>query len=119
MYLEEIERQFGEGHAPQYDFMRQFARHDHGDLPVYYFHRRLGIFLMSTEWVKYPVLLLRENKPMQYLVEAPGFDEVEFMGHVMSIVTTPDYLAGFATYIQKSVAEKSQFFQAWSEIKKY
>lgn len=119
MYLEEVERQFGEGHAPRYDFMRQFARYDQGDLPVYYFHRRLGGFLMLKEWAKYPVLLLREHKPMQYLVEAPGFDEVEFLGHVMGIATTPYHPAGFTAYIEKSVAEKSQLFIAWGEIKKF
>lgn len=119
MYLEEVERQFGEGHAPRYDCIRAFARYDQGDLPLYYFHRRLGIFLMFPEWVKNPVLLLRQNRHMTYLVDAPGFDEVEFMGQVLGIATAENHPATFAAYMQKSTAAKAQFFEAWGEIRQF
>lgn len=39
IFLEETERQKGEGHNPEYDFIREFARFDLGDYPLFYFER--------------------------------------------------------------------------------
>ena len=71
---------------------------------------------MLKEWAKYPVLLLRENRHMTYLVDAPGFDEVEFLGQVLGIATAEDYPTTFAAYMQKSTQEKAPFFHAWGEL---
>ena len=119
MYLEEIERQFGEGHEPRYDFIREFARFDQGDLPVFYFHRRAGIFLMVTDWIKHPRLMLRTEKPMTYLTSTSSFDEFEFLGHPFGVATAPDYAITFSEYIQHSTALKAQFFGAWGNIARF
>jgi hypothetical protein len=119
MYLEEIERQVGEGHEPRYDFIREFARFDQGDLPVFYFHRRAGIFLMVTDWIKHPRLMLRTEKPMTYLTSTSSFDEFEFLGHPFGVATAPDYAITFSEYIQHSTALKAQFFGAWGNIERF
>lgn len=119
MYLEEVERQFGEGHDPKYDFIREFARYDLGDLPLYYFIRQHGIIAMSKEWAKHPVLLLGEHKPMRYLVNEPGFDEIEFLGHVMGVATSRLHDTLFEAYFQKSAAAKEGVFKSCREIKKF
>ena len=74
---------------------------------------------MSREWVKHPVLLLRRKRHMTYLVDAPGFDEVEFIGQVLGIATAENYHATFAAHMQKSTTAKAQFFNAWGEIKQF
>ena len=54
MFLEEVERQKGDGHNPKFNFIRDFARHDKGDYPVFYFERLNGIILMVKNWVIRP-----------------------------------------------------------------
>ena len=74
---------------------------------------------MLKEWAKYPVLLLRKHRHMTYLVDAPGFDEVEFLGQVLGIATAEDYPTFFTAYMQKSTQEKAHFFHTWGEIRKF
>jgi hypothetical protein len=119
MYLEEIERQFEEGHDPRYDFIRDFARYDQGDLPLFYFHRRAGIYLFANEWIKYPHLLLRTEKPMTYLTDTSDFDEFEFLGHPFGVATAPGYAATTLDYLQHSMALKHKYFRAFGNIGKF
>lgn len=119
MYLEEIERQFGEGHESRYDFIREFARFDRGDLPVFYFHRRVGIYMFATEWIKHPRLLLRTEKPMTYLTNTSEFDEFEFLGHPFGVATAPGYAATALEYLQHSMALKYKYFDDFGNIVKF
>jgi hypothetical protein len=119
MYLEEIERQFGEGHEPRYDFIREFARFDRGDLPVFYFHRRMGAFLTVTDWFKYPRLQLRTAKPRKYLTSTADFDEFEFLEHPFGVATASGYAVTASEYIQHSAALKFKQFEGWGNLIKF
>ena len=119
MYLEEVERQFGDGHNPKYDFIREFARFNLGECPLYYFIRRHGAIVTTRELVKYPLLLLGDNKPMLYLINEPGFDEIELYGHVFGLATSRFHEMLFDPYIKKSVEAKKSMFRTWREIDKF
>lgn len=117
IFLEETERQHGDGHNPKYDFIREFARYDLGDYPVFYFDRLHGIILMSSEWAKRPVFFLDPDHQFKYLVSEPSFFEFEFLGHVFGIATSRQWHIAFDNYIKKSVEAKHKFFRTWRTVK--
>jgi hypothetical protein len=119
IFLEETERQKGDGMNPKYDFIREFARYNLGDYPVYYFDRLNGIILMSQEWAVKPVFFLDVNKQFEYLVNEPSFFEFEFLGHVFGIATSRNWNLTFDNYINKSVEAKKNIFRRWREVNNF
>jgi len=119
IFLEEIERQRGEGHETKYDFIREFARHDRGDYPVFYFERSIGVILMAKEWAERPEFFLQDKKQMNYLVDEPGFFEFEFLGHVFGIATSRSWDLVFDNYKKKSFAAKEKFFKQMRVVKEF
>ena len=79
VYLEEIERQRGQGHDGQYNFIREFCKYDLGDYPVIYFERMHPIFPMTQSWVENPVFILDPEYKFKYLIEELGFFEFELL----------------------------------------
>lgn len=119
IFLEETERQFGTGHDPKYNFIREYARFNLGDFPLFYFERKHGVFLLANEWVKHPVLHLKEDEQMKYLVNSPGFQEFELLGHIFGIATARSWEIGFDTYAQKTKAAKCELFHRWWPVKHF
>lgn len=119
MYLEEIERQFGDGHNPKYDFIREFARYDLGDYPLFYYKRTYGLILILPEWIRTPKLILDKELKMKYLVNEPSFSEFEFLGHVFGIVTSRYWQIGYDNYIKESINAKKEFFRGVKIVNKF
>ena len=72
IYLEEIERQKGDGINLKYNFLKKFSRYDENDLPVFYFSRKTPIIIERiTETIPTnnetlePINIL-ENKSLPY-----------------------------------------------------
>lgn len=119
IFLEEMERQNGDGHNSSYDFIREFARYDLGDYPILYFERMQGCILMSTNWFIEPQLILDNDQKFKYLVNEPGFFEFEFMGHVFSIATSRNWHLTIDNYIKKTLQAKKQFFKGFKFVENF
>lgn len=119
MFLEEIERQEGDGLNPKYDFIREFARYDLGDYPVFYFERNYGIIFMSTDWAVSPKIFLASDQKFGYLVSTPDFFEFEFFGHVFGIVTSRNWESVFDDYKLKSFEAKKKIFKSVKQVKQF
>lgn len=116
IFLEETERQFGNGHDSKFDFIREFSRYDLGDYPVFYFQRRIGVIFFSEDWITNPELILVEGSPMQYLIHEPGFVEFELFGHVIGIAVSRHWNLLFDNYKKKTVAIKQKHFSGFKSI---
>lgn len=110
IFLEEIERQTGDGLNPKYDFIREFSRYDLNDYPVLYFERSYGMFLTAEGWVENPEIFLKE-KSMNYLIDDLQFCEFELLGHVFGIPISKSYILTLEDYLKKSLAAKSKYFK--------
>jgi hypothetical protein len=119
IFLEERQRQYGDAHLPKYNFIREFARYDLGDFPVYYFKRKYGIVATSTEYSKSPELFMKEGFKMKYLIEDYSFFEFELLGHVLSIPTSRQFHLTSDVYKQKTYLTKKELFTGFHSIKKF
>lgn len=119
MFLEESERQRGDAHDDKYNFIRTFARYGLGDLPTFYFERWHGIIAMSQDWLHNPSFLLETDMQMKYLVNEPGFTEVEFLGHVFSLATSPAWEMCLDNYVKKTLEAKREFFRSIREVNRF
>ena len=119
VFLEEIERQSSKGGISQYDFIREFARYNIGDLPVIYFQRKIGAFYVALDWIRNPVLHLEEDSQSKYLVNEPGNFEFEFLGQTFGIATTRSWELVYDNYIKKSMAKKSDFYSGWKFVENF
>lgn len=119
IFLEELERQKGEALDEKYDFIREFARYDLGDYPVFYFERSLGAILMAKEFAESPELFMREEEKFGYLVNEPSFFEFELLGHVLSIATSRNWIIAFDNYKRKSFAAKQKYFKQMKIVKEF
>lgn len=115
MVLEELDRQKGNGHSQKYDIIRDFARHDKGDLPVFYFTRNAGIFFMFNREAETPLLFFDR---MNYLLSNDKFIEIEFLGQVFGFPITDFTKTDFTDYLNRSIQEKTKFFKDCVLIRK-
>ncbi len=119
IFLEEMDRQKGAGLDSQYDFIREFSRHDLGDYPVFYFERTYGVILVAKDWVSNPQFHIDKDYQMKYLVQEPSFFEFEFMGHVFGIATSRYWQLAIDNYLKKTSEAKSGYFKAWRLVKSF
>lgn len=107
MYLEELNRQTGEGFEDKFNSIRAFSRYNEADIPVYYFHRKMGIILIFEREPETPTLFFGR---MNYLLSNEKFTEIEFLGHVfgfpIDIVTDSE----FKTHAINSTNAKKEYF---------
>lgn len=114
--LEESERQQGSGFHKKFDFIREFARYNLGDYPVFYFKRRFPIIPGITDWFKHPEFLMEDDSRMLYLTREINFFEFELMGHVFSIPTIRNWELYQQEYHKKTSELKFQFFSEYYPI---
>lgn len=109
MYLEEFDRQTEHSECvnPKYNYLRRFARFNELDIPIVYFERNVGIFIMKKNEAETPILMFGR---MTYLIENENFIEIEFIGHVFGFPKTICTKAEFEDYIYKSLEIKKQYF---------
>lgn len=117
IYLEENERQLGVGHNTSFNFIREFARFNIGDYPVFYFYRSFAA--IADIGFRNPELFLDEKYQMAYLVREPGFFEFELFGHVFGIPTVRNWEITRNQYIDKSIFAKQGHFKGWKSIRHF
>jgi len=116
IFLEETERQFSNGHDEKFNFIREFARYNIGDYPIFYFTRGIGAILFTIDWIKNPEFILDEGSPMQYIIHEPSFVEFEFFGHVMGIATSRNWEISYDLYEKRTIEAKKKFFKSFKPI---
>ncbi len=119
VFLEETERQKGNAHSPEFDFMREFARYNMGEYPVFYFRRVSKWIGMPKIAAVRPEIYLDNGFQMFYLVQEPSFFEFEFLGHVFGIATSRYWYLVFDNYIKKSMEVKKGHFETWHDITQF
>lgn len=100
VYLEERERQLGDAHNSRFDFIREFARYDLGDYPVFVSKPREGVIFFSTQDVENPTL--RFTNLSNFEDEEFRFYSYQVMGHNIVIPTSRLYglrLSKYAEYL--------------------
>ncbi len=108
MFFEEYNRQKGFGFENKFSIVREFARYDLGDLPVFYFKRKFGaLFLLANE-VETPKLVFDR---MSYLYSNDKFVEIEFLGHVFGFPIRNFTILDFDDYIKNSLKIKTNYFK--------
>lgn len=116
IFLEEYHRLSNKGHDEQFNFMREFARYGFGDFPVFYFERRLGAMLMSTEWLKKPEFYFGEDQLK--IMKEYGFYEIEFLGHPFAIPVIKNYELSKDAYLNDFEKRKGSLFKSVKNIKR-
>lgn len=119
MFLEERERQFKDGHDTRFDFIREFARYNIGDYPIYYFERLYGIIPMVQELARHPTLFFDKEYQSKYLVNEYGFFEFEFLSHVFGLPVTRTWELGVLNYLKISLERKKALFRSYKQIVKF
>ncbi|MBV7533038.1 HNH endonuclease [Chitinophaga sp. sic0106] len=119
MFLEERERQMGDGHDSRYDFIREFARYDLGDFPIIYFERRHGAILMVKSWATNPEIFMSRGSQFKYINTDHSFFEFELLGHLFGVPCTRAWELNFENYIVESTKQKAGFFKSWRFIRNF
>lgn len=119
MFLEENERQFGTSHDSKFEFIKEFARRNIGNYPIFYFERIHGIIMMSTDWAKRPELMLEDSLQMKYLIRHPSFSEFEFLGHVFGIATSRMWEISYPNYFEETSRAKRKFFKGMKQVNNF
>lgn len=115
MYFEELNRQEKNGYEENFNVIRDFARHDKYDLPVFYFHRSNGIILTTQKEAETPVLYFDR---MKYLFSNESFAEIEFLGHVFGFPICNYKEIDLLNYMKASVEMKKNFFKSAKVIER-
>lgn len=118
IFLEETERVNGNGHDERFDFIREFARRDIGDYPVFYFYRKFAIFT-NKNLLSEPQLYFTDDYRNKYLFSGFGFYEFELFGHILSIPTTRFYEIQLDEYIKHTREIKKDFVSGFKVIDKF
>lgn len=113
MFFEELNRQKKIGYEKKYDIIRQFARYNKGNLPVFYFIRKFGAILLTDKEVASPVLIFDR---MKYLYSNEKFVEIEFLGHVFGFPISEYTSDELKDYKIKSYLIKRELFKNAIEI---
>ncbi|WP_310555091.1 HNH endonuclease [Flavobacterium sp.] len=109
VFLEELERQENKGHQSKYQFIRNFARYNQVDLPVFYFQKGVGLIMTNESWIKNPELHIHKDYRMKYLFCDENFIEFELLGHVFGIVKNENWRFFYEDYMTKSQNMKQNF----------
>lgn len=117
IFLEEIERQKGDGFNPKYDFLKKFSRLNENDLPVFYFSRKIPVILSSEKWLINPSINF-EYKTMNYMIHNDFFFEFELFGQLFGIVIDEKWLCQYEKYVEENKNLKKDYFYGFTPITK-
>lgn len=111
--LEEIERKNKNALDTKYDFIREFARYNLNDYPIFYFRRKLDFIFTSESDFKNPVIDWLEDQEKYgrgYLVFNHSFVEFELFGHVFGVTLSKLWHLTHEKYMVQSNELKKVFF---------
>jgi len=110
MYFEELNRQKHLGYEEKYNAIREYARYNKQELPVFYFKRRVGLMTLFNREAETPILFFDR---MKYLYTNDKFVEIEFLGHVFGFPITEVTSNEIQEYINESIKIKDDHFTSF------
>ncbi len=116
VFLEDRARLKGDAHDNKFDFMREFARFDLGDYPVFYFIPSNGAIFFSSPDTLHPELRFSEHH--EKIINEFRFYEFSLISHFFSIPTTSKFEIFKDRYIQHCKSEHSKLYSKITEIKR-
>lgn len=115
VFLETYHEETCRGFRSEFDFIREFARYNFGDYPVFYFNRKHGAILTTQEFIKHPTLMKFDRTDV--IMNQFSFYEFEIVSHMFSIPTLEFVKENKPKYI-KSVNERwANLFGSITELK--
>ena len=117
IFLEENQRLNGNSLDPQFDFIREFARYDLGDYPVFYFSKKVPVYFTTVEDVLKPKIHFQGHFNYIYSDNDYGYFEFEMLGHVFGITTLRTFEITQNVYLNKSMEMKTNFFSGYLDLK--
>ncbi|SDL84699.1 HNH endonuclease [Pedobacter antarcticus] len=97
VFLEELQRQLGMGMGDRFNFIREFARYDLGDYPVFYLVPKLPVLAYVEEEFIAPRL---NFGPYQLeRIDAYEFYEMNIFGHAFLIPTHKNWHLNYDAYL--------------------
>lgn len=117
MWFEEFSRQNQDinVYSEDFDYIRNFARYNNEDIPVFYFNRTIGVFLMKKSEAETPILIFNRSK--MYL-NKENYVEFEFLGHVFGFPINNYSQEDLKKNLIESMGLKKIFFTNCVEVKK-
>lgn len=115
IYLEERERQVGDALEQRFNFIRQFARYNVGDYPVFYHKPKFKVLPFSLPDIKNPTIRFTEYSHLmdkEYRI----FD-YQIMGYKYVIPTSMQYEINIEPYLKKIQLEDDPFGTTLIQIK--
>ncbi len=109
VFLEENERINGDSIDDKFDFIREFARFNIGDLPVIYFPSNVPFLLTAKDEPQTPNFSFQ--KKFEFQNTENGFFEIYYLGHVFSFPIIRNYDLVFENYIGESIRQKQKFYK--------
>ena len=115
VFLEERERQRKDASLDEFNFIREFARYDLSDLPVFLFRPKSGIVIFSSPDVINPEIRFTDNS--DFLHDNYRIFEYQFIGHYFAIPSGRGYKLGLDNYKKKIKNDNHPFGTEIIEIK--
>jgi len=105
LFLQEYHRQFNDGLNPKFDRIRRFARYNEGDVPLYYVHRRMGLYLMENgkDGVYIPQFFFSDKLLSE--IEQYGFYMLYIFGQIYYLEVTDKAIEQRNEYLSKEIRE--------------
>ena len=108
VFLEERERQRKDAKDSRFDFIREFARYNLGDYPIYYFKPKFGAVFFSSIDINKPMIRFTEHSDNMDK-DFKAYDYI-IMGHTFCIPTSRYFVDLYLDYYKKHLIETNYSF---------
>lgn len=117
VFLEERERQKKDALDERFDFIREFARYNFGDFPIFYFKPKFQAILFSLPDITEPTIRFTEYS--EITDSEFRIFEYQIMGHYFAIPTSRVYNLTLANYLKKIDSQNHPFGQKLIPINRF
>ena len=108
VFIEEIHRQLRRGFDENFKDVKEFARYDIGDFPVYYWRLKKGAFFVAPSYISDPRFHFGDIQLK--MVSEISFYEFMLFGHFFGIPLSKDFNNNFELYVNQALIYKKDFF---------
>ncbi|MDD2279820.1 MAG: HNH endonuclease [Bacteroidales bacterium] len=108
VFLEERERQRGDAKDSRFDFIREFARYNLSDYPIYYFKPKFGAVFFSSTDANKPMIRFTEHSD-KLDKDLRAYDYL-IMGHNFCFPTSRHFVDLYLDYYKKYLKEQDYPF---------
>lgn len=117
IFLEEYHRQFGAGIDERYNFIREFARYNVGDYPIFYLIPKLPVMFYSEDEFVKPQLNF--SAPQLKSITDYEFYLLNIFGHGFLIPTHRNWHLNIDTYLKNARDNLKDMYKGYTLIKEF